>query len=325
MIITRTPLRISIGGGGTDLESYYSRSGGFVISAAINKYIFIGLNPTFTHDYVIKYSQHERTDSVDEIDHSLVREAFRLHDVEPVEMVSLADIPAGTGLGSSGAFTVGLLRAVYASRREHVTAGALAEEACHIEIDRLGQSVGKQDQYIAAHGGLTCFDIDRSGVVSVSPLRIGNDALHDMEENLLMFFTGYSRNASDVLEDQRVRSQNGDADMLDNLSFVKDIGLSIKEALEAGDTHGFGNLMHEHWLHKQKRSPGMSNDSISQWYQQGLEHGALGGKVVGAGGGGFLLFYATDPKSLRKKMTELGLDEVRFEFDFDGSSVIVRD
>ena len=325
MIITRTPLRITLGGGGTDLPSYYERHGGFVISAAIDKYVYIGLNRTFTDDYFIKYSALERVTRVDDIEHPIVREAMRLHTVGPaIELVSLADIPAGTGLGSSGTFTVGLLRALYAFKREHVTAGALAEEACRIEIDLLGQPVGKQDQYIAAFGGLTCFEFGHSGRVQVSPLAISNATLHDLEEHLVMFFTGYSRRSTEVLSDQKQRSEAGDERIFDSLHMAKKLGTATKEALEAGDTARFAALMHEHWLHKKERSSGISSEEINRWYDIGIENGALGGKLVGAGAGGFLLFYARDRLRLREAMVDQGLTELRFSFDHDGSTVMAR-
>jgi D-glycero-alpha-D-manno-heptose-7-phosphate kinase len=324
MLITRTPLRISIGGGGTDLPSYYERHGGFVISAAINRYIYVSINRTFTDDYFIKYSALERVRTAEEIQHPIIRECLRSHPIGPgIEVVSMADIPAGTGLGSSGAFTVGLLRALHGFRMQHVSAQAVAEEACAIEIERLGRAVGKQDQYIAAHGGLTCFEFG-NGPVTVTPLRIPQLALHDLEEHLLMFFTGYSRDADQVLTEQKQQSERGQTAMIDNLHFVKELGRSIKGALEAGDTAKFGRLMHEHWLHKTKRSAKMSNDRIDRWYRIGMDSGAVGGKLVGAGGGGFLLFYATDRLPLRQAMAREGLTEVRFTFDHDGSVVIAR-
>ena len=324
MLITRTPLRISIGGGGTDLPSYYQRHGGFVISAAINRYIYVSINRTFTDDYFLKYSALERVRTAEEIQHPIIRECLLSHPVGPgIEVVSMADIPAGTGLGSSGAFTVGLLRALHAFRMQHVSAEAVAEEACAVEIERLGRAVGKQDQYIAAHGGLTCFEFG-TGPVTVSPLRIPQDALHDLEEHLLMFFTGYSRDADHVLTEQKQLSERGESAMIDNLHFVKELGRSIKGALEAGDTVEFGKLMHKHWLHKTKRSSKMSNDRINRWYQVGMDNGAVGGKLVGAGGGGFLLFYAAERLALRQAMAREGLTEVRFTFDHDGSVVIAR-
>jgi D-glycero-alpha-D-manno-heptose-7-phosphate kinase len=325
MLITRTPLRISLGGGGTDLPSYYERSPGFVLSAAINKYIFIAMNRTFTDDYFLKYSALERVSVVEEIDHPIVREALHLHGVRPgVELVSVADIPAGTGLGSSGAFTVGLLRALYAWRREAVTMAALAEEACHIEIDRLGRPVGKQDQYIAAYGGITFFEFQPDGRVRALPLAISNETLHDLEEHLVLFFTGYSRQADDVLQEQQARSKAGDDDMLANLDYIKALGLRSKDALELGDVTAFGELMNEHWEHKKQRSASMSNAKIDRCYKVAMESGAIGGKLVGAGAGGFLLFYTKDTESLRTAMADEGLSEVRFQFDFDGSSILVR-
>ena len=325
MIITRTPLRISLGGGGTDLPSYYEKHGGMVVAATIDKYIFVAINRTFTDDYFLKYSALERVARPGEIQHPIVREAFEAHDVQPsVEMVSVADIPAGTGLGSSGAFTVGLLRAIYAHQRDHVTSQSLAEEACSIEIDRLGRPVGKQDQYVAAFGGFICLYLEPDGTVEIAPLLISSDTLHDLEEHLLMFFTGYSREADHMLEDQKTRSELDDPDMIESLHFAKTLGVSSKQALESGDTAAFASLMHEHWMRKRDRSKGMTNDMIDTWYQRGLCSGALGGKLVGAGAGGFLLFYAKDPTTLRKAMAGEGLAEVRFHFDHDGSVVLAR-
>ncbi|MFO0679974.1 MAG: sugar kinase [Polyangiaceae bacterium] len=327
MIITRTPLRVSIGGGGTDLPSYYEDHGGFVISAAINKHIYITMhNRTFTADYVVKYSQLEKVANASDIQHRIIRQAFLDYEVAPgVEMVSIADLPAGTGLGSSGSFTVGLLRAIHAMKRQHVTTSSLGEQACTIEIEKLKEPVGKQDQYIAAFGGLTCFDIDKAGSVTATPLKIPQGALHDLEDNLLMFFTGYSRSASAVLKDQKVKSEAADRAMLENLHFTKDLGYQIREHLESGNTHKFAEAMHQHWLRKKQRSAGISNDNISRWYDVGKENGALGGKLIGAGGGGFLLFYATDAVQLRKAMAAEGLSEVRFHFDQEGSKVIVQE
>jgi D-glycero-alpha-D-manno-heptose-7-phosphate kinase len=326
VLITRTPLRISLGGGGTDLPSYYTRRGGFVLAAAITKYVYIGINRTFTDDYFLKYSALERVRRPEEIRHPIIRSALELHPIGPsLEVVSLADIPAGTGLGSSGTFTVGLLRALYGFKREQVTPGDLAEEAARIEIEMLGEPVGKQDQFIAAFGGITCFEFGTDGGVQVSPLSLSTAALHDLEEHLLMFFTGYSRQAGDLLGDQRRRTEEHDEAMLAALDHIKELGLEIRDTLRQGDTAGFGRLMHEHWLQKRERSAGMSNDDVDRWYEVAISNGALGGKLVGAGGGGFLLFYATEPKVLRAAMENEGLSEVRFAFDFDGSTVVARD
>jgi D-glycero-alpha-D-manno-heptose-7-phosphate kinase len=326
MIITRTPLRISIAGGGTDLPSYYRRFGGALISAAITKYIYVGINHTFSPGYQVKYSKFEHVDTIDDIEHPIVREALRRHAVPPsIEIISLADIPAGTGLGSSGTFSVGLLRALHASKRLHLTAEDVAREACHIEIDVLRHPIGKQDQYIAAYGGITYFEFRRDDSVKASPLAISNQTLTDLEENLLLFFTGYSRAATDILVDQDKRTADGDAAMIENLHYVKQLGAEIKLALEDGDTHQFGRLMHQHWEIKRKRSSDMSNGDIDRWYEAGRDAGAIGGKMVGAGGGGFLLFYTTDRTRLRAAMAKEGLMEVPFRFDHDGSTTIMRD
>ena len=326
MLISRTPLRISLGGGGTDLPSYYSRNGGFVVAAAIDRYVYIAINRTFTDDYFLKYSALERVRAVEEIEHPIIRHALDLHAVGPaLEIVSVADIPAGTGLGSSGSFTVGLLRALHGFKRHPVTHSDLAEEAARIEIELLQEPAGKQDQYIAAFGGLTCFEFHTDGTVHVSPPSISTETLHDLEENLLMFFTGYSRSASELLTDQRTRTEADDEAMVANLDRIKEIGVETCRVLEAGDTSAFGRLMHEHWLHKKERSPGMSNDDLNRWYDLAIENGAVGGKLVGAGGGGFLLFYTRDQAALREALGAEGLPEVRFTFDHDGSTLIVRD
>jgi D-glycero-alpha-D-manno-heptose-7-phosphate kinase len=326
MIIARTPLRVSLGGGGTDLRSYYEKYGGLIIAGAIDKYIYVGINRTFADDYFLKYSLHERVKTIDEIEHPILREALRLHGVAPpIELVSLADIPAGTGLGSSGTFTVSVLKAIYAYKREYVSAQTLAEEACQIEIEVLGRPVGKQDQYAAAFGGLTCLEIRPDGTVEISPLKVSNETLAHIEDHLVMFFTGYSRDSESLLVDQKRRSERGDSAMLENLHFIKQVGVETKAALEAGDTMEFGRLMHEHWLRKRTRSDGMSNPCIDRWYSVAMANGAVGGKLIGAGGGGFLLFYARDHRSLRKAMAQEGLQEVRFKFDHDGSTVLVRD
>ena len=325
MLITRTPLRITLGGGGTDLPSYYEPYGGVVLSAAISKHIYISVNDTFTDDYFLKYSALERTSRIEDIEHPIFREVLKAHDIgRGVEIVSTADIPSGTGLGSSGAFTVGLLKAVHAIARDHTSAAELAREACEIEIDRLGRSVGKQDQFIAAFGGITYFTFNPDGGVDVTPLQMPAESEFDLDEHLLMFFTGYSRDADQVLIEQKTRSESGDAQMIDNLHQVKDLGLRSIAALQRGDTSAFADLLHEHWEIKKKRSNSMSNPRIDHWYDVGRAHGARGGKLVGAGAGGFLLFYADDPRALRCAMRAEGLTELRFTFDRAGSTVIVE-
>jgi D-glycero-alpha-D-manno-heptose-7-phosphate kinase len=324
VIITRSPLRITLGGGGTDLPSYSSEHGGFLIAAAIDKYVYVTVMRPFVPGIFLKYSHLEHVDRVDAVQHPIIRESLRLMQLRTpqIEITTLADIPAGTGLGSSGSFTTALLKALYAHRRRLLTPGDLAELACHVEIDLLHEPIGRQDQYIAAFGGVTCFTFNPGGSVDVEPLAMPMDALYTLEDNLLLFFTGFSRSAGSILEDQKTRTESHDRAMTDNLHYVKDLGLRSKEALVAGDTARFGELMHAHWVHKKQRSPRMSNPQIDAWYELGRRNGAIGGKLVGAGGGGFLMFYAEDHRRLRAAMKEAGLAEVRFRFDFDGTRVL---
>ncbi|HYB42667.1 MAG TPA: galactokinase [Candidatus Methylomirabilis sp.] len=326
MIITRSPLRISLGGGGTDLPSYYREHGGLVLAAAIDKYVYITLHQTFVEELIVKYSKMERVRSVDEVQHPLVREALRLTGVDAphLEITSMADIPAGTGLGSSGSFTTALLKALHTLKKNLVRPEELAEQACHIEIDLLGEPVGKQDPYIAAFGGITRFDFRADGKVDVQPLSIASETVYDLEDNLLLFFTGYSRTASDILREQDAKSRAADPEMTSNLHLVKEVGRQSQEALESGDLKQFAELMHVHWEHKKRRSARMSNERIEHWYALARASGAMGGKVVGAGGGGFLMFYAEDKPRLRAAMREAGLPEVRFRFDFEGTKVVAQ-
>ncbi len=325
MIITRSPLRITLGGGGTDLPSYYRQHGGFLISAAIDKYVYVTVMRPFTPGIFLKYSKLEHVNRVEEVLHPIIREVLQIMDFKnpQVEITTLADIPSGTGLGSSGSFTTALLKALYAHERRLLHPGDLARLACAIEIDHLKEPVGKQDQYIAAYGGITCFSFQPDETVDAIPLQVSMDTLFDLEDNLLLFFTGFSRSAGSILLDQDARTKQSDDDMLHNLHYIKDLGLRSKEALEAGKTTRFGELMHEHWLNKKNRSSGMSNPHIDGWYNLGRENGAVGGKLVGAGGGGFLLFYAEDRVRLRRAMSRAGLEEVRFRFDFEGTKVIL--
>jgi D-glycero-alpha-D-manno-heptose-7-phosphate kinase len=325
MIIARSPLRITLGGGGTDLPSYYRDNEGFLVSAAIDKYVYVNVMRPFIEGIFLKYSQLEHVEKIVDLKHPIVREALQIigFKTPQVEITTLADIPAGTGLGSSGSFTTALLKALYTHRKRHLHQEELAELACHIEIDRLGEPVGKQDQYIAALGGVTCFTFHKDHKVTAEPLGVCMDTMFDLEDNLLLFFTGFSRSASSILKDQKVKSQQNDVDMLNNLHYVKDLGYRSKAALVSGDTNRFGELMHEHWEHKKKRSGGMSNSQIDAWYELGMKNGAIGGKLVGAGGGGFLMFMAYDRNKLRRAMADAGLEEVRFKFDFEGTKVVM--
>jgi D-glycero-alpha-D-manno-heptose-7-phosphate kinase len=324
MIITRSPLRITLGGGGTDLPSYYREHGGFLIAAAIDKYVYVTVMRPFTPGIYLKYSKLEHVEIADDVHHPIIREAIKLvgFRTPQVEITTLADIPAGTGLGSSGSFTTALLKALYAHRRRLLHPNELAELACEIEINRLAEPIGKQDQYIAAYGGLTCFTFRQDGVVEAEPLKVPISSMFNLEDNLLLFFTGYSRTAGSILADQQTRTGANDQEMLENLHYVKDLGLRSRQALEQGDTAAFGGLMHEHWEHKKRRSKGMSNPKIDEWYELGRKNGALGGKLVGAGGGGFLMFYSEDHRRLRSAMAEAGLEEIRFHFDFEGTKVL---
>jgi D-glycero-alpha-D-manno-heptose-7-phosphate kinase len=325
MLITRSPLRITFGGGGTDLPSYYQEYGGFLIAAAIDRYVYVTVNRPFASGIFLKYSKLEHVEHTSEIEHPIIREVINMlgfHDPQ-LEITTLADIPAGTGLGSSGSFTTALIKAMYAHQRLLLHPSKLAQLACEVEIDRLKEPIGKQDQYIAAYGGITCFHFHLNGTVEAKPLQISQNTLYELEDNLLLFFTGFSRSAGSLLKDQDKRTKEWDQEMVQNLHYVKDMGLRSKHALESGDIQAFGELMHEHWEHKKRRSSGMSNSQIDEWYQLGRANGAIGGKLVGAGGGGFLMFLAEDRKRLRQTMADLGLEEVRFHFDFEGTKVLM--
>jgi D-glycero-alpha-D-manno-heptose-7-phosphate kinase len=281
----------------------------------------------FTPGVFLKYSSLEHVEQIPEIKHPIFREVLAMEGLEvpQVEITTLADIPSGTGLGSSGSFTTALIKAVYAHRRKLILPQELAELACHVEIEKLGEPIGKQDQYIAAYGGFTAFTFHNDNRVTAEPLKITRETLHDLEDHLLLFFTGFSRSAGGILKDQKVRTQKNDAEMLKNLHYVKELGYRSKEVLEAGNCEKFGKIMHEHWQHKKKRSGGMSNPKIDEWYDLGMKNGAVGGKLVGAGGGGFLMFYAGDRQKLRQAMTQAGLEEVRFRFDFEGTKIVLND
>jgi D-glycero-alpha-D-manno-heptose-7-phosphate kinase len=325
MIIARSPLRITLGGGGTDLPSYYEKFGGFLVAAAIDKYVYITLHENFTPDLIVKYSRLERVDNSACVSHPIIRESFGLlgMDGRGLELTSMADIPAGTGLGSSGSFTTALLKTLHAQKKDLIHPAELAEQACEIELNRLNEPIGKQDQYIAAYGGLTCFRFLPGGKVEAWPLKIADETRDNLEDNLLLFFTGYSRSASAILKEQDVKSKAEDKSMIENLHFVKDLGLQSQAALEGGNLEEFARLMDVHWQRKKQRSGGMSNPKINEWYDLAMASGALGGKLIGAGGGGFLMFYAEDKTRLRHAMRSVGLKEVRFRFDFEGTKLII--
>jgi D-glycero-alpha-D-manno-heptose-7-phosphate kinase len=324
MIITRSPMRISLGGGGTDLPSYYREHGGFLIAAAIDKYVYINVHRRFVDGFLLKYSQLEEAATIEEIKHPIIREALKLASVQErnLEITSMADIPAGTGLGSSGSFTTALLKALHALRKNLVHPAELAEQACNIELEKLREPVGKQDQYIAAYGGITCFNFMPDERVEARALKVSEETLYNLEDNLLLFFTGYARSASKILKEQDDKSKQADKSMIENLHFVKELGQQSQAALQSDNLHEFARLMDIHWQRKKERSRSMSNQDINAWYDCAMANGALGGKIIGAGGGGFLLFYARDKIRLRHAMRERGLTEVRFRFDFEGTKIL---
>jgi D-glycero-alpha-D-manno-heptose-7-phosphate kinase len=328
MILTRAPLRITLGGGGTDLPSYYSRHGGFVLSAAINKYVYICINRPAADDLIrVKYSRYEQVATVAEIQHDLVRPALAALDVrDNVEIVSMADVPDGTGLGSSSSYLVALLTALYELKRERVATQALAETAVHIEMDLAGHAVGKQDHYLASFGGLTCLDIAPDGRVTVSPLRCSVSDVEELHRSLLLFFTGLQRSSREILHQQVEDTTREDRAVLDSLHRTKEIGLRVKEVLERGNIDKFGQLLDEHWQIKKRRSDKISDSRIDGWYELARRQGAWGGKVIGAGGGGFLMVCCppSAKAAVREALAGQGLREMAFDFDTAGAKLLVN-
>jgi D-glycero-alpha-D-manno-heptose-7-phosphate kinase len=320
VIFSRAPLRISLGGGGTDLPSYYREHGGFLVSGAIDKYVYMLTHTVFQRRYRMKYSELEEVDEIGQIRHPILREALARHwRGNPLEIASVADVPAGTGMGSSGAYTVCLLKGLAQARQTSITAGALAEAACEIEIDVLGEPVGKQDQYVAAHGGICAYTFNSDDSVEVEPLELEPGVLRRLRDQLLLFYTGEARSASNVLADQDERSKAADEQMLENLDKTKDLGRRSCDLLRAGDLDAYAELMHDHWENKRRRSPGMTDEHIDRLYTLARRSGCLGGKLVGAGGGGFLLVYAKQPEDTRQAMAAAGAFELAFDFEFGGA------
>lgn len=320
VIFARAPLRISLGGGGTDLPSYYRDHEGFVIAGAIDKYVYMLVHTVFQKRYRMKYSQIEEVESVSEIRHPILREALLHHwRGNPLEIASLADVPSGTGMGSSGTFAVCLLKALAHARSTSITQGCLAEMACHIEIDVLREPVGKQDQYVAAHGGICAYTFCRDDSVKVEPIELDRSTLRRMRDQLLLFYTGETRSASSILADQDEKSKRNDGDMLANLHRTKSMGYEGRDLLLSGDLESYAKLMHEHWVHKRSRSAGIANQRIDRLYDVAQESGVIGGKLVGAGGGGFLLVFSSSPEETRQALSEQGVDELPFNFEFGGA------
>lgn len=328
MILARAPFRISLGGGGTDLPSYSSRFGGFILSAAINKYLYIYVNRPAADDFIrVKYSRYEQVKSADEVEHDLVRPALQTLGLNSnLEIASMADLPGGTGLGSSSTYLVSLLTALHEFKREKIPTQALAEEACHIEMELARHPVGKHDHYLAAFGGLTCLDIQPSGRVTVQPLEVSVGGVEDFRASVLLFYTTITRSSREILHQQAQDTLNGDPGVLDSMHRTKELGYRIKEALEARDLERFGRLLDEHWQNKKRRSDKITNPNIDRWYETAKQAGALGGKIMGAGGGGFFMFCCPPGKrdQVRKALNCAGLREMPYDFDYEGAKVLVN-
>ncbi len=327
MILSRSPLRISLGGGGTDLASYYSKYGGFMIAAGINRYCSILATKGFNDKLRLSYSEMEIVDKIDEVKHPIFRESLRYIGIEKgIELHSQSDVPSGSGLGSSSSFTVALINALHAYKKEFVAQRQLADEAAHVEIDIVKSPIGKQDHFISAFGGLTCLTFEKSGEVIVEPLKVTNDTIEQLEDNLQFYYTGIGHNANELLIEQDAKSQSDDKSMIENLHKVKEIGLATRIALEGGVVDELGYLFRVHWELKKKRSNNMSSDFINECYATALKNGALGGKLIGAGGGGFFMFYCMNSNKLRlaESMRKIGLRQERFRFDFEGAKILVN-
>lgn len=325
MILTRTPFRVTLGGGGTDLPSFYCAHGGFILAVAIDKYMFLNVNTPIVDDKIrLRYTSSEIVDHVDDVQHTLAREALRFFGItNGIEIVSIADIPSGTGLGSSSSYLVGLLNALHTLLQSPATPGKVAEEACYIELEVLKKPIGKQDQYMASFGGLTALDIKQDGTVSVTRLELDMDLLEALEHNILMFYTNEMRDATAILKKQDEAMKTKDRTVVKSLREIKDIGLEIRAAISQGNLRYFGELLDVHWQAKKQLSEAISNPQIDAWYELAKQNGAIGGKISGAGGGGFLMLYCEENKArLREKMRGAGLRELKFRFDFEGSKVV---
>jgi len=327
MIVARAPLRIPLGGGGTDLPSYYTRFGGFFLSAAVDKYVYVHVNRPASDDLIrLKYSRSEEVSHVHELEHDLVRASLEELELDRnLEIASMADVPAGTGMGSSGSYLVALLMALHTLKRDHEPKWELAEQACHIEIDLAGHPVGKQDQYVAVWGGLNCYEISCNGDVTVTALKIPSDAMEDLEHCLLLFNTGQTRASELILSQQKKDTEEGNSAVVDSLHRTRELGLAIKESLEAGDLDEFGCLLHQHWENKKARSNRISDGRLDRIYDVARQNGAIGGKVIGAGGGGFLMVLAENGnlRTVREAVCAEGLRLMPFRFDLEGAKTLL--
>ena len=327
MIITRTPFRVTLGGGGTDLPSYYKNYGGFIFSFALNKYMFINVKLDFADDLIrVKYSESETVSNINEIKHDIARECLRKHNInKAIEIVSMADIPAGSGLGSSSSYTVGLLNALRTSKRDYISLKDLAEEACEIEMDILKKPVGKQDQYLAVFGGFTVLEISRDGNVSVTRANVNSSTIEDLKRNLIMFYTGQERENKQILESQSKSTEKGEKKVMESLHYIKESGYKILDIVEKGNITDLGIMFDKHWQYKKRMANGISNEHYDTIYDEAKNNGAIGGKITGAGGGGFFTFYCEEnQEKLRSKMKEYKLRELKFDFDYEGTKVLAN-
>ena len=320
MIITRTPFRVSFAGGGSDIASFYQKHDGCVLSTTINKYMYISVHPSFNRrQTVLKYSKTETVTDIADIEHQYFRQVLSNLQISGVELVSTADIPSGTGLGSSSSFTVGLLHSLYCYKGKYVSRERLASEACNVEIEQLGNPIGKQDQYASAYGGLNFIEFRRNGGVAVEPIIMSENSLHKLENNLMMFYTGQLHSASSILEEQKKNIAAGDQEL--NQLKMCSLARDLREELQNNHIDAMGEILHENWMLKKTLANGISNPAIDDAYERALKAGALGGKLLGAGGGGFLLFYVPQEKqNAVKEALELPL--MPMTFDRQGSSVI---
>jgi len=327
MIITRTPFRITLGGGGTDLPAYYTKHRGFIFAAGINKYMFININRPIVDDLVrVKYSKSETVTHRDKLQHDIAREAMRMMGIEKaLEIASMADVPAGTGLGSSSCYAVGLLNALHTMKREYIPLRKIADEACKLEINILGKPIGKQDQYMAAFGGLTVLDIEKNGNVHVRSSKVDDSTIDDLNKNLFMFYTGTSRTADKILREQSKGAKDEKKNVVESMHYIKEIGYKILEAVESGNLTDVGLLFDKHWQYKKRISSKMSNPWFDEIYEFARQNGALGGKISGAGGGGFFLFYVEkNHTKFREAIKKMGMMEMRYRFNFEGTRVLVN-
>jgi D-glycero-alpha-D-manno-heptose-7-phosphate kinase len=327
MIITRTPFRITLGGGGTDLPAYYAKYGGFIFAAGINRYMFINLNRPVVDDLIrIKYTKSETVERLDQVQHEIARAAMGMTGIKnALEIVSMADVPAGTGLGSSSCYAVGLLNALHTLNRDYVSLRDLAEEACRLEIDILKKPIGKQDQYMAAFGGLTVLNIDKDGRVDVKKANVSQETADDLNNNLLMFYTNTQRDANHILAELNTGAASDRKNVVESMHYIKEIGHKVLAAVESGNITDVGLLFDKHWEYKKKISAKMSNPRFDEIYAVAKQNGALGGKISGAGGGGFFVFYVEKNHSrFRQTMKTIGLREMRYRFDVEGTKVLVN-